>query len=143
MTAAAAAARMRTFMQPIPRELKRDDGAERKSVPLRIGRRTARCKARQNNTGDKPLASEKAPIRGSTPFRLAAADKQHDSSIVVNDNQWRDPGDFGVSACRPALGPAHHLPVFGMEAQGSCGGRAGPFWRSSMEMFSGERTKAM
>ena len=38
---------------------------------------------------------------------------------------------------------AYQLPVFGIDFQGSAGGRAPPFCRSSMEMLSGERTKAM
>ena len=37
----------------------------------------------------------------------------------------------------------HHVPVFGIDAQGSAGGSAGPFWKSSMEMLSGVRMKAM
>ena len=40
------------------------------------------------------------------------------------------------------LGP-YHDPVFGIDTQGSCGGRAAPFCRSSTEILSGERTKAM
>ena len=43
----------------------------------------------------------------------------------------------------PVAGSRHHLPVFGIELQGSAGGRASPFCRSSIEMLSGERTKAM
>ena len=35
------------------------------------------------------------------------------------------------------------LPVLGMEAQGSAGGFGVPRWRSSMEIPSGERMKAM
>ena len=41
------------------------------------------------------------------------------------------------------LTAAYQLPVFGIEAQGSAGGRRRPFCRSSTEMLSGERTKAM
>jgi len=37
----------------------------------------------------------------------------------------------------------HHDPVLGIDAQGSAGGMASPFCYSSMEMASGERTKAM
>src|SRR5690606_41344358 len=37
----------------------------------------------------------------------------------------------------------HQLPVFGIEAQGSRGGSGSPFCSSSIEMLSGERTKAM
>ena len=39
--------------------------------------------------------------------------------------------------------PYYHLPVFGIDVHGSAGGRAAPFCRSSIEMLSGERTKAM
>ena len=37
----------------------------------------------------------------------------------------------------------YQLPVFGMEAHGSALALAGPFCRSSIEMPSGERMKAM
>ena len=37
----------------------------------------------------------------------------------------------------------HHSPVFFIEPQGSAGSFAPPFWRSSSEMLSGVRTKAM
>ena len=42
-----------------------------------------------------------------------------------------------------ALKSPHQTPTFGIEVQGSAGGSAPPFCRSSMEMPSGERTKAM
>ena len=52
----------------------------------------------------------------------------------------------GSSACRHRylLLPRsyYHVPVFGIDAQGSCLGLAPPFCRSSIEMLSGERTKA-
>jgi hypothetical protein len=37
----------------------------------------------------------------------------------------------------------HQRPVFFIEIQGSCGGLAAPFCRSSIECMSGERTNAM
>ena len=37
----------------------------------------------------------------------------------------------------------HQAPVFGIDAQGSAGASAGPFWRSSIEIKSGVRMKAM
>ena len=37
----------------------------------------------------------------------------------------------------------HQTPVFGIETQGSAGGRGAPFWRSSIEMLSGVRTNAI
>ena len=37
----------------------------------------------------------------------------------------------------------YHTPVFSIEAQGSAGASASPSWRSSIEMLSGERTKAI
>ena len=37
----------------------------------------------------------------------------------------------------------HHLPVLGMDSQGSAGAKAGPACSSSIEMLSGERTNAM
>src|SRR5262245_38459283 len=39
--------------------------------------------------------------------------------------------------------PGYHLPVFGIDAQGSCFCFGLPFCRSSIEMLSGERMKAM
>ncbi len=42
-----------------------------------------------------------------------------------------------------ARSPAHHVPMLGIEAQGSCCGSADPFCRISMEMLSGERMKAI
>ncbi len=39
--------------------------------------------------------------------------------------------------------PSHHFPVFCMDFHGSAGASAGPFCSSSIEMLSGERTKAM
>jgi hypothetical protein len=42
------------------------------------------------------------------------------------------------------IGPVrYHVPVFGIEAQGSAGGSASPAWSNSIEMLSGVRTKAM
>ena len=38
---------------------------------------------------------------------------------------------------------AYHSPLFSIDAHGSSGARASPFCRSSIEMLSGERTKAM
>ena len=37
----------------------------------------------------------------------------------------------------------HHLPVFGIDSQGSFGGSAVPFCKSSIDCLSGERTKAI
>src|SRR6185503_16360467 len=42
-----------------------------------------------------------------------------------------------------AVGPAYHSPVFGIELQGSVGASAPPFCNSSIEILSGDRTKAM
>ena len=41
------------------------------------------------------------------------------------------------------LSNSYHVPVFGMEIQGSQGSSAAPFCSSSMEMPSGERTNAI
>lgn len=38
---------------------------------------------------------------------------------------------------------AYHFPVFFMDAHGSAGGSGSPFCNSSMEMLSGDRTKAI
>ena len=38
---------------------------------------------------------------------------------------------------------SYQLPIFSIEAQGSCGGRASPACNSSIDTLSGERTKAM
>ena len=43
----------------------------------------------------------------------------------------------------PAGARAYHFPTLGMEAHGSCFGSGDPACRSSIEMPSGERTKAM
>lgn len=51
----------------------------------------------------------------------------------------RDTRVRGLRLC----GVFHHEPVFDIETQGSCGGRAAPFCSNSMETRSGERTKAM
>jgi len=45
--------------------------------------------------------------------------------------------------CRASRAAGYHLPVLAMEAQGSCLGSDSPFCKSSMEILSGERTKAM
>jgi hypothetical protein len=37
----------------------------------------------------------------------------------------------------------YHLPVLGIDFHGSCGGKAVPFCKSSIECLSGERTKAI
>ncbi len=37
----------------------------------------------------------------------------------------------------------YHSPVFGMESQGSSGGRECPFCKSSIEIKSGDRMKAI
>ena len=46
-------------------------------------------------------------------------------------------------SARSAVGRDYQAPVFGIEAQGSCGGSGSPSCRISIEMLSGERTKAM
>ncbi|MNT58866.1 hypothetical protein D3C72_1963300 [compost metagenome] len=48
-----------------------------------------------------------------------------------------------ASILREAGSEAYQAPVFGMESQGSAGARLSPFCRISIEMPSGERTKAM
>ncbi len=58
----------------------------------------------------------------------------------------RFPGGSGRLRVRPGAGlwsRRYQLPVLAIEAQGSACGRASPFWISSIEMPSGERTKAM
>lgn len=57
------------------------------------------------------------------------------ASICRRDN----PGREGLFQPRPP----YQWPVFGIEAQGSCGGFGSPFCKSSIECRSGERTKAM
>jgi hypothetical protein len=51
-------------------------------------------------------------------------------------------GDSGRSGV-PRSPLVYHLPVFGMDSQGSFGGNGEPFCSSSIECLSGERTKAM
>ena len=55
-------------------------------------------------------------------------------SIVLDTGLRRYDG----SSVRP-----YHLPVFGIDAHGSCFGFGPPFCKNSIEMLSGERTKAM
>ena len=43
----------------------------------------------------------------------------------------------------PRRSSPHHTPLLGIEVHGSCGGRGPPFCRSSIEILSGERMKAM
>src|SRR5437763_6598469 len=43
----------------------------------------------------------------------------------------------------PTVGPAYHVPAFGIDAQGSAVGNAAPFWSSSIEIASGARTNAL
>ena len=49
-------------------------------------------------------------------------------------------GDSLNVTCRSMV---YHVPVFGMETQGSQGSRAAPFCSNSMEIPSGERTNAI
>jgi alkyl hydroperoxide reductase subunit F len=51
-------------------------------------------------------------------------------------------GAFDYLIRTPIAAP-YHLPELGMLTQGSEGGSGSPFWSSSIEMLSGERTKAM
>ena len=60
--------------------------------------------------------------------------RRHGRDLAVRDDKIRDP---------PIAHCGHHAPVFSMEAQGSCEGFGSPFCKSSMEMSSGEHTKAM
>lgn len=52
-------------------------------------------------------------------------------------------GRAGDERRAPRKAAAHHAPVFGIETQGSAGSLRGPACNSSIEMPSGERTKAM
>lgn len=56
-----------------------------------------------------------------------------------------EPGDFHLSrSYRPvSLCGAYQAPVLPIDSHGSCGGRFSPFCRISIDMPSGERTKAM
>jgi hypothetical protein len=51
----------------------------------------------------------------------------------------------GLARAFPLGGQAetYQTPVFGMDSQGSCGGSEPSFCKSSMEILSGERTKAI
>jgi hypothetical protein len=49
----------------------------------------------------------------------------------------------GAEHGRRVPGPDYHEPVFAIELQGSCGAFGPPFCKSSMEMPSGERIKAI
>ncbi len=48
-----------------------------------------------------------------------------------------------ATAIDGALPAPHQLPVFSIDAQGSCEGSGSPRWRSSIEMPSGDLMKAM
>ena len=52
-------------------------------------------------------------------------------------------GRAGDEGAAPGQAGHHQAPVFCIEAQGSAGALRSPAWSSSMEMPSGERTKAM
>ena len=57
----------------------------------------------------------------------------------------QDAGRLGnvLAGARRAARSVHHCPIFGMVVQGSAGASAAPFCSNSIEMLSGERTKAM
>ena len=65
-------------------------------------------------------------------------------SPLTNPTQ-RDVADFSIITLAGREPPpvAHHLPVLGIDAHGSCLGFDPSFCSSSMEMLSGERMKAM
>src|SRR3546814_19676318 len=72
------------------------------------------------------------------------------SDLEVNHIKGASPGGAdakglggGVSKGEAGSRSAYQLPVFCIDAQGSFGGSDSPFCSSSMEMPSGERTKAM
>ena len=44
---------------------------------------------------------------------------------------------------RRSLDDGYQTPTFGIDFHGSAGACAGPFWRSSTEILSGERMKAI
>src|SRR5689334_22872862 len=71
--------------------------------------------------GESPLAPTLSPLCGGGSAGGGASGRR----------SWRCTTD------------AHHLPVFFIEAHGSCGGSAAPFCNSSIECLSGERTNAM
>jgi hypothetical protein len=68
-------------------------------------------------------------------------DRRRFTAVGVADQPYVIVIEDGDSADGQAA--HHHWPVFGIDAQGSAGARDPPFCSSSIEMLSGERTKAM
>jgi len=60
--------------------------------------------------------------------------------VSLSGARWLCHDDLRSDLTARAL---HHCPLFGMESHGSFGGKASPACRSSIEILSGDRTKAM
>ena len=116
-----------------------------------------------------PRCGEAARRRGGAPYpdrghlRIALPEAAPRAGLARRRDQARgggrpvlDPRRAGrhprlASSARPGLyrrgrglaADPHHAPTFGIDTHGSAGVSAGPAWSSSMEMPSGERTKAI
>src|SRR3546814_3623526 len=92
-------------------------------------------------------------FKQKTAYEMRISDWSSDvcsSDLEVNHIKGASPGGAdakglggGVSKGEAGSRSAYQLPVFCIDAQGSFGGSDSPFCSSSMEMPSGERTKAM
>jgi pimeloyl-ACP methyl ester carboxylesterase len=81
-------------------------------------------------------AAETAPARRAAHAWILYAQGASHVSPLARDRAY-------IDAAVAWLRAPYQAPMFSMAVQGSAGTRAAPFCRSSMEMPSGERTKAM
>ena len=84
---------------------------------------------------------------GLTPISYALAAGRHEAATLLlskgaSCKVMDKSGNLAVSAAVSGR-DGYQLPLLPMESQGSRGSRAPPFWSSSTEILSGERTKAM
>ncbi len=77
------------------------------------------------------------------PAHCAIADLQAGEVVVAVAGKADQGRRIGRATVHKGLGRRHHVPVLGIEAQGSAGARGSPFCSSSTETRSGERTKAI
>jgi len=84
--------------------------------------------------------------RAVLPEHRAVHDEDQRLQQRLGDRRQREPPDFAGelhSGAGSGGGGPHHSPTFAIEAQGSAGVRAPPFWSSSMECPSGDLMNAI